>query len=480
MNNSIQNLEPRILWQQFHNLTQVPRPSKKEEKAVEFARNFAQEYSLEHFVDKVGNVIIRKPATAGYENHPGVILQAHLDMVPQKESSSNHNFETDPIQTYEEAGWVHAKGTTLGADNGIGVAAALAALIDPKLQHPELEVLLTVDEETGMTGANYLKGGLLKGKYFLNLDHETLGDLCIGCAGGINAAINLPLERVNAPENEAFEIKLTGFHGGHSGLDINLGRGNTNKILNRFLWKMARELNLQVASFNGGNMRNAIPREAVAIVCTDSADKLKAAAAEFIKVVEAEYQGVEEGIALTVTPVAKPATVLAPASQKALLNLVYALPNGAIRMVPDVANLVETSTNLAIVSTDENKAEVIALLRSSVESAKDDLAQAFVAVSESHGASIELSGSYPGWKPNFKSPILSVMERTYNELFEEKAEVMVVHAGLECGIFTKNYPDLDYISFGPTIRHPHSPSEKVNVESVEKFWRYLSAVLRNL
>ncbi len=483
MSKDLKELQPQIVWKHFAGLCAVPRPSKKEEKAVEFVKKFAVAHGLDHTVDAVGNVIIRKPATPGMEKRPGVVLQAHLDMVPQKNTDVKHDFEKDPIEAYIDGNYVRAKGTTLGADNGIGVAAALAALESKDMVHGPLEALFTVDEETGMTGANNLQAGLLKGSIFINLDSEEEGELYIGCAGGINATASFPYNSEPTESNAAaFKISLTGLKGGHSGLDINLGRGNANKLLNRFLWNASRCYGLRIASIEGGNMRNAIPREAFAVVTVlgDNTDALKKDGAEFAAVIAAELDGAESGISFTAGPMERPASVMDKKSQDNILNIIYAIPNGAIRIIADKPDVVETSTNLAIVKSDGKQVNIACLLRSSVDSAKEDLSNAVIATCALGGAAAKLDGSYPGWKPNFDSGILKTMKEVYQKLYGKEAVVKVIHAGLECGIFGKNYPDMDYISFGPTIEHPHSPGERVNIPSVAKFWDYLTETLKSV
>ncbi len=483
MGKVLKDLQPQILWKHFSELCAIPRPSKKEGKAAEFVKEFAIAQGLDYTMDATGNVIIRKPATPGMEGRPGVVLQAHLDMVPQKNSDVQHDFEKDPIEAYADGDWVKAKGTTLGADNGIGVAAALAVLESKDVAHGPLEALFTIDEETGMTGANGLQAGLLKGPVFINLDSEEEGELYIGCAGGVNAVAAFPYTPEPSDSNATgFKISLKGLKGGHSGLDINLGRGNANKLINRFLWNAAQNYGLRLSSIDGGNMRNAIPREAFAEITVPDAKAgdLKKYAEQFLVTITAELDGVESGISLTVEPIERPATVMDKKSQDHILNVIYAMPNGAIRMIADKPEVVETSTNLAIVKSDGKQVDIACLLRSSVDSAKEDLANAVVATCALGGATAKLDGSYPGWKPNFDSAILKTMQDVYQRLYGKEAVVKVIHAGLECGIFGKNYPEMDYISFGPTIEHPHSPGEKVNIPSVAKFWDYLVETLKSV
>jgi len=481
MSEILNDLQPQILWKHFGGLCAIPRPSKKEDKAAEYVKEFAIAQGLDYTVDATGNVIIRKPATPGMGDKPGVVLQAHLDMVPQKNSDVQHDFEKDPIEAYIDGDWVKAKGTTLGADNGIGVAAALAVFESKDLKHGPLEALFTIDEETGMTGANGLEAGLLKGSVFINLDSEEEGELYIGCAGGLNAESCLPYSLEPVESNvSAFELRLTGLKGGHSGLDINLGRGNANKLMNRFLWNVTRKYGLRLSSISGGNMRNAIPRESFAVVTVPSAkaDEFQKEISIFLTTISAELSGVESGLSFVAVPVECPATVMDQVSQKKFFNLIYAMRNGAVRMIADMPEVVETSTNLSIVKSDGQQVTIMSLLRSSVDSAKEALGNAMVATCELAGAPTKLDGAYPGWKPNFDSAILKTMKDVYQKLYGKQPEVKVIHAGLECGIFGKNYPDMDYISFGPTIKYPHSPDEKVHIPSVAKFWEYLVETLK--
>ncbi|MDR1672271.1 MAG: aminoacyl-histidine dipeptidase [Bacteroidales bacterium] len=483
MNNELKNLQPQILWKHFARLCAIPRPSKQEGKAVEFVKAFAVAQGLDYTVDAVGNVVIRKPATKGYENRPGVVLQSHLDMVPQKNGDVRHNFETDPIDAYVDGDWVKARGTTLGADNGIGVAAALAVLESEDVQHGPVEALFTIDEETGMTGANGLQAGVLKGSIFINLDSEEEGELCIGCAGGLNAKASIVYtEESVSKDTAAFKISLTGLKGGHSGADIHLGRGNANQLMVRFLWNAARKYNLRLASIEGGNLRNAIPREASAVVVVSASqtDKLKEDVTAFLHTVSTEFTGVESGIVFSAEPVALPAKVMTKPSLDNVLNTLYAMPNGAMRMIADMPEVVETSTNLAIVESDGKQVNVACLLRSAVDSAKNDLADKIMALFALSGNSAEMSEGYPGWKPNFDSNILKTMTAVYRKLYRKDPAVKVIHAGLECAIFGASYPDMDYISFGPTILHPHSPGEKVNIPSVAAFWDYLIETLKTV
>lgn len=483
MANQLNELTPEALWRNFESLTNIPRPSKSEAKVVEFAVNFAKKLALTCKTDEVGNVVISKPATKGNEHKPTVVLQAHLDMVPQKNSATVHDFEKDPIQAYVDGDWVKAKGTTLGADNGIGVAAALAVLESTDIPHGPLEVLLTIDEETGMSGAFNLKGDMLKGLILINLDSEEEGELCIGCAGGMNTSGTFTFKPEAIPDgSKAFKLTLTGLKGGHSGVDIHLGRGNANKIMNRFLWKASREFGLRIAKIEGGNLRNAIPRESFVNIVIPSANEkaFNTFVDEFRKMINYELSSVEPDIAFEVDADNIPSSIIEKAVQDRFLNAVYAIPNGVIRMISDLPEVVETSTNLAIIKSENNTIEIRCLLRSSVDSAKYDLSYAMTSVFELAGATVKHEGSYPGWKPNNDSAILQTMKKVYQDKFGKSAVVNVIHAGLECGIIGDACKGMDMISFGPTIRHPHSPDEKVNIPSVEKFWKYLVAILKSV
>ncbi len=477
----VKNLKPG-LWEIFHELTKIPRPSKKEGKAVDFAKNFGEKLGLETKVDEVGNVVIRKPATKAYEDRKGIILQAHLDMVPQKNSDKDHDFEKDPIEAKVEGEWVTANGTTLGSDNGIGVAAALAVMQSDDLEHGPVEALLTVDEETGMTGAFALKPGLLEGDILLNLDSEDEGELYIGCAGGMNTSAKMEYEEVSVPDGHmAFKLELKGLKGGHSGLDIHLGRGNANKLMNRFFWKAGKDLGVRISSIEGGSLRNAIPRESFAVVTVDSEKK-----SEFLKMVEEteaifrnEFKGPEPDLSFTASETDLPSGVLNEEVQDKLVKMVYGIPNGVMRMSSDMPDVVETSTNLAIVNVGKGKIDSLCLIRSSVDSAKFSVGNMTEAVMELAGAEVVHDGTYPGWKPNVDSPILQTMKKVYEDNFGKIPEIKVIHAGLECGIIGDAYPNLDMISFGPTIKFPHSPDEKVNIETVQKFWDYLVETLKS-
>lgn len=484
MSEEIRNLEPKIVWEHFYSLTQIPRPSKKEEKVRAFMKKFGQDLGLETIEDEVGNIIIRKPATKGYEDRKGIVMQGHLDMVPQANSDSGHNFETDPIDAYIDGDWVTARGTTLGADNGMGVAAAMAVLSSNNLEHGPVEGLFTIDEEAGMTGANYLKPGILKGDILLNMDSEDEGELYVGCAGGEDANITFTYNEEALPANhEAFKISIIGLKGGHSGMDIPLGRGNANKILFRLFKKANEQFGLRIADINGGSLRNAIPREAFANVAVpaDKADAFQKFMVEFEAVVKSELSGADPDVKIVVAKADKPAFVIDAATQKNLTYAVLAAPNGVIRMSDAMPGLVETSTNMAVVRTEENKTIVVqCLMRSSVDSAKEELADRMFSVFTLAGAKVSFDGAYPGWKPNMNSEILKVMQKTYQDNWGKVPEIKAIHAGLECGILGSAYPNWDMISFGPTIRYPHSPDEKVNIETVGKFWEWLLVTLKNV
>lgn len=477
----IKNLEPKALWNYFDMICSIPHPSKKEEKIVEAVIEFAKTNNLEYVKDEVGNIIIRKPATKGYENRKGIILQAHLDMVPQKNSDTVHDFEKDPILPYIDGEWVRAKGTTLGADNGIGVAAALAVLADKDMVHGPVEALLTIDEETGMTGAFGLKPGYLKGDILMNLDSETEGELYVGCAGGIDATINFDFKKESVPvEMSGFALNITGLKGGHSGMDIILGRGNANKILFR-IFKALEKLGMRISSINGGSLRNAIPREAFSTITipTSEVAKAKEILENITKEVKNELSLVEPSLVIEMNPTSLPSDVMDKDTQGRLIRSVYACPNGVMRMSDSMEGLTETSTNMAIVKTDDSKVKISCLLRSSVDSAKMDLAEMMASVFELAGADCKFSGGYPGWKPNMESPILKTMQETYNNMFGRVPKIMAIHAGLECGLLGGVYPNWDMISFGPTIMNPHSPDERVNAPSVKLFWDYLVETLKN-
>lgn len=483
MSKEIKALEPQLLWGIFSELAAIPRPSNHEEKVREWAVNFGEKLGLETLKDDAGNVIIKKPATAGMENRKTVVLQGHLDMVPQKNNDTEHDFLNDPIEAYVDGDWVTAKGTTLGADNGIGVSSALAVLASNSVKHGPLEVLLTATEETGMDGAMGLKPGLLDGDILLNTDTEEDGVFSVGCAGGIDVSATFKNKRKKSdPKYDAFKLSVTGLKGGHSGVDIHLGRGNSNKLFFRVLKTVAVELGVKLADIHGGSLRNAIPRETFGTILVKhkKAGKLKARIAELETTLKAELENVEPGLNLALEPAELPKTYMAGSLQKKLTNAVWAAPNDVVRMSDTMPGTVETSSNLALVQSDKKKVEIQCLVRSFSESAKNALASRLEAVFSLAGAAVEFSGSYPGWKPNMHSEILELMEELYEKQFGKKPQLLAMHAGLECGILGATYTHWDMISFGPTIKYPHSPDEKVNIETVQKYWDFLVNTLENI
>ncbi|MCG8341473.1 MAG: aminoacyl-histidine dipeptidase [Chlorobiales bacterium] len=483
MSRDILSLEPQEVWEHFFSLTRIPRPSGHEEKIRRFITDFGGSLGLKIVVDDVGNVIIREPATPGMENRKGVVLQAHLDMVPQKNSGTDHDFENDPINAVVDGEWVRADGTTLGADNGIGVAAILAVLSSTTLEHGPLEVLFTSDEESGMTGAFGLKPGLLRGDILLNLDSEDEGKLFIGCAGGLIGKATFRYGKQPVPEGyTGFGIRISGLRGGHSGMDIHLGGGNANKIMNRILYEGYVRHGLLLASIDGGSLSNAIPRESTAMGAAHAynAEHLLKDIAMLAGDIKNELSTAEPELVIEAELAETPQMVIDKGVFLAMLKAVYACPNGVMRMSGEVKGLVETSNNLATVKSGKSTITFECLIRSSVDSARDDLQTMIRSVFDLAGAETVFDGGYPGWKPSPDSTILKIMRETYKEKFGKTPEIKAVHAGLECGIIGSTYPGLDMISFGPTIRHPHSPDEKVHIASVEKFWDFLVETLRKV
>ncbi|WP_372774327.1 aminoacyl-histidine dipeptidase [Mangrovibacterium sp.] len=480
----LENLDPQQLWSYFEAICEQPRPSKKEDRIRRFLLDFAAENGLEAKTDQIGNVLITKPASPGKEKSPKVILQAHMDMVCEKNSDKVFNFDTDPIVPIVDEGWVKADGTTLGADNGIGIAAQMAVLADKSLVHGPLECLMTVDEETGLSGAFALQPGFVTGKILLNLDSEDDGELFIGCAGGMDTIAELEIEKEKTPGNSfALKIIVRGLWGGHSGDDIHKGRGNANKILARFLWQAIRDFGVRIADFNGGNLRNAIAREASAVVIVPSVQKeqLVAELNIFSAEVEFEYQRTEPNLVVDHSSTSLPGHVLTQASQENLLNMLIACPHGVLGMSTRMKDMVETSTNLASVKFESNNSVVVTTSqRSDLDSRKREAAQMVRAVFEMAGAKVRHSDGYPGWTPNPGSYIVGVAAQTYKNLFGEEPIVRSIHAGLECGLFLEKYPELDMVSFGPTIRNAHSPDERIHIEAVEKFWLHLLEILRTV
>ena len=450
MSKDILNLEPKALWKNFYSLTQIPRPSKKEVQVQQFAFNFGKSLGLETFIDEVGNVIIRKPATPGMENRKGVILQGHLDMVPQKNNDKAHDFEKDPIDAIIDKEYVRANGTTLGADNGMGVAAAMAILESKDIHHGPVEALFTCDEETGMTGAFGLKPGLLKGDILMNLDSETEGELYIGCAGGTNANMKFTYKEVEASRNVvAYKLSVTGLKGGHSGVDIHLGRGNSNKVLFRLLYYAAMKHGLRLSSVDGGSLRNAIPRESFAVITipSDKKDHFLSSLAGFSETVRKELSAVEPDLKIEAVSVDAPKSLIDEETQNHLIRAIYGCPNGVMRMSNEMPGLVETSTNLAIIKSENGIIRVHCLLRSSVDSAKLDLEHMMQCIFELAGAEVSFDGQYPGWKPNPASPILKAMQDIYKKKYGNLPKITAIHAGLECGLMGGVYPNWDMISF---------------------------------
>ncbi|MBK9292676.1 MAG: aminoacyl-histidine dipeptidase [Bacteroidetes bacterium] len=479
----ITDLEPKNVWKHFYSLTQIPRPSKKEGRIISFMKEFGEQLGLETIVDEVGNVIIRKPATPGCEHMRGVVLQAHLDMVPQKNAGTAHDFENDPIETIVDGEWLKANGTTLGSDNGIGVAAAMAVLESTDIAHGPVEALFTIDEETGMTGAKMLKPGLLQGEILLNMDSEDEGELYIGCAGGVDTTGEFSPQSEPVPAgSKAYKLAVKGLKGGHSGLDIHLGRGNANKILNTLMLMAADKFGLRLSEIEGGSLRNAIPREAFAtvVVPESHANDFEAFVKEFEAISKEEFKEADPGLSITAQSAELPEKVIDAKTQEGLFEAVARCPNGVISMVPDMPEVVETSTNLAIVKSSGDKIIIATLQRSSDDASKARLAVNIRKVFSDAGAHAYSSGDYPGWKPNVNSPILATMKKVYADKYGKTPEVKVIHAGLECGILAGAYPHWDMISFGPTIRHPHSPDEKVHIGTVGLFWDYLVETLKHI
>ena len=474
----IKDLKPTEVWGIFSRILQIPRPSHHEEKIQDWAVNFGKSLGLETTKDDAGNIIIRKPATQGMENRKGVILQGHLDMVPQKNSDKQHDFVTDPIEAYVDGDWVKANGTTLGSDNGIGVSSAMAVLSSGTIKHGPLEVLLTATEETGMDGANGLKPGILKGDILINLDSEDEGELYVGCAGGEDANITFHYTEEEVPVGfTGIKLSVTGLKGGHSGVDIPLGRGNAVKVFFRILNEVAQKLGVRLASVEGGNLRNAIPRETFGVLAVEESkvDELAALVDTITATIKNELAATEPDISVSVKQTDLPSVLIDKKTQEKLSFSVRACPNGVIRMSDSMEGLVETSSNLAFVKSDPVTKTIqgACLMRSSVDSAKDELGARISAVFTLAGGKVSFSGAYPGWKPNLNSPILKIMQEVYNNKFGRIPEIKAIHAGLECGILGGKYPGWDMISFGPTIRYPHSPDEKVNIASVQKFWDFL-------
>jgi len=483
MSQEIRNLEPQQLWNKFADLNAVPRPSKKEERVIAFIKDFGKKLGLETIQDEVGNVIIKKVATAGMENRKTIVMQSHLDMVHQKNATTVFDFDKQGIEMYVDGDWVRARGTTLGADNGLGVATIMAVLESIDIEHPAIEALFTIDEETGMTGAMGLKGGVLSGEILLNLDTEEDDEIDIGCAGGIDVTATRGYEEEKVPEDAvAYKITVNGLNGGHSGMDIHKGLGNANKIMNRLLFDGFENFGLQIAEINGGSLRNAIPRESTATVIIagmyDEAYVFDMQ--EIIGDIKTEFKTMEPNLAITIDKTDLPSKIMDLGVQEGLLRGIYAAHNGVYRMSADMADLVETSNNIARVIVKDGEITIGCLTRSSVETSKMDLANALRSAFELMGCEVNFSGSYPGWTPNVTSPILDVLTDLYEKQNNEKPKVVACHAGLECGILGTNYPDMDMISFGPTIHGAHSPDERASISSAQKYWKFVLEILKNI
>lgn len=481
----IYELEPKNVWRNFYTLTQTPRPSGHTEQVANLLLDFAKKNGAEAFIDDAGNVVMRKPATPGYENRETAVLQAHMDMVPQKTIESNHNFETDPLQVYIDGDWVKAKGTTLGADNGMGVAAAMAIIEDKTVEHGPIEVLITKDEETGMYGAFGLKPGVLNGKYLLNLDSEAEGEITIGCAGGMDVVCSMEYQEidVDADGMEAYKISIKGLLGGHSGLEINEGRANANKLMARILFATVNTKLAWLCSWHGGNMRNAIPRdsEAVVLVAKSKAEEMKAMVKKCHETFCAEFADIEkDGIELNIESCEIPTKALPEDVQSNLINAVMAAHDGVLRYIPTIPEVVETSSNLAIIHIEGGKASIAILARSSCDSMKLYLCNSLLTCFSMAGMKVKFEGGYGGWQPNTKSPLVAEMSAIYENMYGKKPLVQVCHAGLECGIIGVNYPEMDMASFGPTLMSPHTPNERCLIPTVGKFYDYLLEVLKNI
>ncbi|WP_372871022.1 aminoacyl-histidine dipeptidase [Shewanella sp.] len=480
---AINQLYPQPLWQWFEQICAIPHPSKHEAALSQHIQAWARDKGLPVVEDKVGNLIIRKAATPGMENRKTVVIQAHIDMVPQKNNDKVHDFTKDPIEAYVDGEWVKARGTTLGSDNGIGMASALAILGSNDIPHGPLEVLLTIDEEAGMTGAFGLEAGYLDAEILINTDSEQEGEIYMGCAGGVDAEITLPMVwEAPAEDYKSFALNLSGLKGGHSGVNIHLGRGNANKLLARFLFENVEALQLELADFNGGSLRNAIPREAglTLMVPAEHEQGLKDAVSAFEALVREELAIADPGAVLTLTEVAKPKRVMSEHSQNTFIDLLNACPNGVMRMSDEVAGVTETSLNVGVITTSEQDVKILCLIRSLIDSGRTQVEGMLIALSNLAGAEIELSGAYPGWKPDNSSPVMAIVRETYQDIYNKEPVIMVIHAGLECGLFKKPYPEMDMVSIGPTIRFPHSPDEMVNIETVGQYWQLLLAVLERI
>lgn len=480
MSKEVRALAPNAVWNHFADLNAVPRPSKKEERVIQFMVDFGHSLNLPTEVDHIGNVFIRKPASPGMENRTAVVLQAHLDMVHQKNNDTTFDFDAEGIKMLVDGDWVKAQGTTLGADNGMGVAFIMAVLSSDTIAHPAIDALFTIDEETGMTGALELKGGMLNGKILLNIDTEDDDELTIGCAGGIDVTATRSFEMVPTENTaSAYEITIKGLNGGHSGMDIHKGLGNANKLMNRLLDRLGS--GVQLVALDGGSLRNAIPRESVAhVLWHGSEEAFEAVISEVGEEFVGEHATTDADIEISCESINRPEKALSLAASQSIISAIYACPNGIYRMSPDIAGLVQTSNNLARVALKDGDFTVMCLTRSAVETEKMDLARGIQRIFETAGCAVDLSGDYPGWAPNPKSNILTTMSGLYRDLFNAEPKIQACHAGLECGILGTNYPEMELISFGPNIRGAHSPDEKCQISSVQKSWRFFLATLENI
>ncbi|MBY7958332.1 aminoacyl-histidine dipeptidase [Vibrio fluvialis] len=479
----ISKLPPAPVWQFFDKICSIPHPSKHEEALAQYIIGWAKEQGLDVRRDPTGNVFIKKPATPGMEHKKAVVLQAHIDMVPQKNEDTDHDFAKDPIQPYIDGEWVTAKGTTLGADNGIGMATCLAVLASTEIKHGPLEVLLTIDEEAGMTGAFGLEAGWLEGEILLNTDSEQEGEVYMGCAGGVDGALTFDIQREALPAGYVTrQLTLKGLKGGHSGCDIHTGRGNANKLIARFLAGHAQELDLRLIEFRGGSLRNAIPREAFVTVAipADNQTKLDELFTTYTELLKAELGRVETNLVTFNEAKEAALGVFALADQQRVIAALNACPNGVIRMSDDIEGVVETSLNVGVITTDEQQIKVLCLIRSLIDSGRSQVESMLTSVAELADADIAFSGAYPGWKPDADSEIMHIFRDMYEGIYGHKPNIMVIHAGLECGLFKKPYPEMDMVSFGPTIKFPHSPDEKVKIDTVGLFWEQMIALLENI
>ena len=480
---ALSQLHPQPLWQWFEQICAIPHPSKHEQALSLHIQNWAKDKQLAVVEEAVGNLIIRKPATPGMEDRKIVVIQAHIDMVPQKNADKVHDFTKDAIEAYVDGDWVKARGTTLGSDNGIGMASALAILGSDDIKHGPLEVLLTIDEEAGMTGAFGLQAGMLDAEILINTDSEQEGEIYMGCAGGVDAEITLPMVwQASEQSYSALTLSIAGLKGGHSGVNIHLGRGNANKLLARFLFENADELALELTQFSGGSLRNAIPREANVsfMLPAENVSALHDKVAKFEATIRAELAIADPDLRLTLAEIPTPTRVMSETSQNTFIDLLHACPNGVMRMSDEVAGVTETSLNVGVISTGDEEVSILCLIRSLIDSGRTEIEGMLNALTNLAGAGIEFSGAYPGWKPDNSSAVMAIVRETYEDIYHKEPTIMVIHAGLECGLFKKPYPEMDMVSIGPTIRYPHGPDEMVNITTVGQYWTLLLAVLERI